>query len=125
MTSIDDFIQQSGQGPASPPIGINGNHVQHLRGFEDDAEPSSYSTPVMVGHCNRHSPPNMQFEAGFVSNAGNNATSLPLFSLTRVQYQLRAAVVALAVSNNILIMALDTNRLLRLDLDDPTEVDGR
>lgn len=36
-----------------------------------------------------------------------------------------AKLVDMAVSNNILIVALDTFRLLRIDLDNPLEVEGK
>ena len=36
-----------------------------------------------------------------------------------------AKLVDMAVSNNILIVALDSFRLLRIDLDNPLEVEGR
>jgi hypothetical protein len=35
-----------------------------------------------------------------------------------------AKLVDMAVSNNILVVALDTFRLLRIDLDNPLEVEG-
>lgn len=48
----------------------------------------------------------------------------PIFELDYVQFQLPAKLVDMAVSNNILIVALETYRLLRIDLDNPLEVEG-
>jgi hypothetical protein len=42
-----------------------------------------------------------------------------------VQFQLPAKLVDMAVSNNVLVVALETYRLLRVDLDNPLEVEGK
>lgn len=52
--------------------------------------------------------------------------SLPLFSVERVQLQfsMGADFVAAQVANNVLILALATGRILRIDLDSPADIDG-
>lgn len=53
-------------------------------------------------------------------------TGLPLFNVERVQLQFSIAAdfVAAQVANNVLILALATGRILRIDLDNPTDIDG-
>ncbi|KAJ5280429.1 hypothetical protein N7478_005801 [Penicillium angulare] len=61
--------------------------------------------------------------------APNNLTespdSLPIFDVQRVQLQFSIAAdfVAAQVANNVLILALSTNRILRIDLDSPEDID--
>ena len=67
--------------------------------------------------------------AGYVASSGlNDATdsSLPIFNVERVQLQfsLSADFVAAQVANNVLILALATGRILRIDLDSPADIDG-
>jgi hypothetical protein len=52
--------------------------------------------------------------------------SLSMFDVRRVQLQfpLAADFVAAQVANNVLILALSTNRILRIDLDTPEDIDG-
>lgn len=52
--------------------------------------------------------------------------SLPIFKIERVQLQfsISAEFVAAQVANNVLILALTTGRLLRIDLDSPSDIDG-
>jgi hypothetical protein len=63
--------------------------------------------------------------------APNNLTepsdSLPIFDVQRVQLQfpIAADFVAAQVANNVLILALSTGRILRIDLDTPEDIDGR
>lgn len=54
-------------------------------------------------------------------------TSLPIFDVQRVQLQFSVAAdfVAAQVANNVLILALSTGRILRIDLDSPEDIDGR
>jgi hypothetical protein len=49
-----------------------------------------------------------------------------MFDVRRVQLQfpLAADFVAAQVANNVLILALSTNRILRIDLDTPEDIDG-
>lgn len=53
--------------------------------------------------------------------------SLSMFDVRRVQLQfpLAADFVAAQVANNVLILALATNRILRIDLDTPEDIDGK
>lgn len=62
--------------------------------------------------------------------APSNLTETPdsaLFDVRRVQLQfpLAADFVAAQVANNVLILALATNRILRIDLEAPEDIDGR
>lgn len=52
--------------------------------------------------------------------------SLPIFRVERVQLQFSIAsdFVAAQVANNVLVLALSTGRILRIDLDNPAEIDG-
>lgn len=63
------------------------------------------------------------------SNLGalnDTADSLPMFDVQRVQLQfpIAADFVAAQVANNVLILALSTGRILRIDLDTPEDIDG-
>ena len=53
-------------------------------------------------------------------------TSLPIFNVERVQLQfsISSEFVAAQVANNVLILALSTGRILRIDLDSPADIDG-
>ena len=53
--------------------------------------------------------------------------SLPIFKIERVQLQfsVSADFVAAQVANNVLILALSTGRILRIDLDSPSDIDGK
>lgn len=64
--------------------------------------------------------------SGFDSLQDASDASLPLFNVERVQLQfnLAADFVAAQVANNVLILALATGRILRIDLDNPTDIDG-
>ena len=71
-----------------------------------------------------------------LSGAGGNAAStslqdgnddsLPIFKVERVQLQfsISAEFVAAQVANNVLVLALSTGRILRIDLDSPSDIDG-
>ena len=66
---------------------------------------------------------------GYVASSGlDNTTdsSLPIFNVERVQLQfsLSAHFVAAQVANNVLILALATGRILRIDLDSPADING-
>lgn len=52
--------------------------------------------------------------------------SLPIFKVERVQLQfsISADFVAAQVANNVLVLALSTGRILRIDLDSPSDIDG-
>ena len=55
-----------------------------------------------------------------------NEDALPIFKVERVQLQfsISANFVAAQVANNVLILALATGRILRIDLDSPSDIDG-
>ena len=52
--------------------------------------------------------------------------ALSMFDVRHVQLQfpLAADFVAAQVANNVLILALSTGRILRIDLDTPEDIDG-
>ena len=52
--------------------------------------------------------------------------SLPIFRVEKVQLQFSIAsdFVAAQVADNVLVLALSTGRLLRIDLDNPGDIDG-
>jgi len=68
--------------------------------------------------------------AGYVapgtSNFQDADAALPMFNIERVSLQFSVAsdFVAAAVANNVLILALSTGRILRIDLDSPADIDG-
>jgi len=58
--------------------------------------------------------------------ATNAADALPIFNVERVQlnFNIASDFVAGQVANNVLILALATNRILRIDLGNPSDIDG-
>lgn len=50
----------------------------------------------------------------------------PTFKIERVQLQfsISSEFVAAQVANNVLVLALSTGRILRIDLDSPGDIDG-
>ncbi|KAJ9612258.1 tethering complex subunit [Cladophialophora chaetospira] len=71
----------------------------------------------------------LDLDAGYVApglGAGNGVeTTLPIFNVERVQLQFNIAsdFVAGQVANNVLILALATGRILRIDLESPSDID--
>ncbi|KAF2005459.1 hypothetical protein P154DRAFT_559969 [Amniculicola lignicola CBS 123094] len=67
--------------------------------------------------------------AGYVAPSASNLhdldESLPMFNIERVQLQfsISSDFVAAEVANNVLILALSTGRILRIDLDSPADID--
>lgn len=59
--------------------------------------------------------------------ANTNDASLPIFNVERVQlnFEIASNFVAGQVANNVLILALATNRILRIDLENPSDIDGK
>ena len=57
---------------------------------------------------------------------GLGDTSLPIFDVDRVvlQFAVSSDFVAAQVANNVLVLALSTGRILRIDLDSPADIDG-
>ena len=67
--------------------------------------------------------------SGFVASSGLQNTendSLPIFNVERVplNFSVASDFVAAQVANNVLILALATGRILRIDLDNPADIDG-
>lgn len=64
-----------------------------------------------------------------INGDGNDdsAPSLPLFDVQHVQLQfpIAADFVAAQVANNVMVLALSTGRILRIDLDAPEDIDGK
>jgi hypothetical protein len=52
--------------------------------------------------------------------------ALPIFDVERVQLQFSVAAdfVAAQVANNVLVLALSSGRILRIDLNRPEDIDG-
>ncbi|KAF2258660.1 hypothetical protein CC78DRAFT_586826 [Lojkania enalia] len=72
----------------------------------------------------------MAFESstGYAAPSASNLdldASLPMFNIERVslQFSISSDFVAAAVANNVLILALSTGRILRIDLDNPQDID--
>lgn len=70
-------------------------------------------------------PPN-----GYVAASGLqdlDEISLPIFNVEPVQLQFSVAsdFVAAQVANNVLVLALSNGRIIRIDLDNPEEIDGQ
>jgi vacuolar protein sorting-associated protein 18 len=55
-----------------------------------------------------------------------NEEALPVFNIERVslQFSISSDFVAAQVANNVLVLALSTGRILRIDLDSPADIDG-
>lgn len=55
-----------------------------------------------------------------------DSNALPIFNVERVQLQFSIAsdFVAAQVANNVLVLALSNGRILRIDLDNPADIDG-
>ncbi|KAF7724526.1 hypothetical protein EC973_000903 [Apophysomyces ossiformis] len=62
-------------------------------------------------------------ETGYVST-GLKKSESSIFSLDYVQFQPPANIVNMSVANNVLVVALDTFQILRIDLDNPLEVEA-
>lgn len=60
------------------------------------------------------------------SNAQDLDTSLPMFNIERVtlNFSISSDFVAAAVADNVLVLALSTGRILRIDIDSPADIDG-
>lgn len=59
--------------------------------------------------------------------ADSGIAQLPIFNVEPVQlaFSIAADFVAAQVANNVLILALSTGRILRIDLERPEDIDGR
>ena len=72
----------------------------------------------------------LDMEQGYVAPGlaqGPVETALPIFNVERVRLQFNIAsdFVAGQVANDVLILALATGRILRIDLESPQDIDGR
>ncbi|KAF2788010.1 hypothetical protein K505DRAFT_379203 [Melanomma pulvis-pyrius CBS 109.77] len=65
------------------------------------------------------------YAAPSTSNLQDYDASLPMFNIERValQFSIASDFVAAEVANNVLILALSTGRILRIDLDSPADID--
>lgn len=56
----------------------------------------------------------------------NNLSTSSIFNVERVElnFNIASDFVAGQVANNVLILALATNRVLRIDLDNASDIDG-
>ncbi|KAF2714853.1 hypothetical protein K504DRAFT_457050 [Pleomassaria siparia CBS 279.74] len=65
------------------------------------------------------------YAAPSTSNLQDHDASLPMFNIERValQFSIASDFVAAEVANNVLILALSTGRILRIDLDSPADID--
>lgn len=55
-----------------------------------------------------------------------NENTLPIFNveLVQLQFSIASNFVAAQVANNVLVLALSNGRIIRIDLDNPAEIDG-
>lgn len=72
----------------------------------------------------------LDIEQGYVPTGltqGAPDTELPIFNVERVRLQFNIAsdFVAGQVANDVLILALATGRILRIDLESPQDIDGK
>ncbi|CAI2181674.1 1175_t:CDS:10 [Funneliformis geosporum] len=102
MSLIEDFIENSND-TLIPSYTASTNIFLDPAGFEP-------ADPVHM------------LETGFVS-AGLAEDDTEIFSLDRVQFQFPAPLVAMSVSNEVLVMALETNHILRIDLQQAHDVE--
>lgn len=60
---------------------------------------------------------------GYVST-GFGQREEAIFQIDEVQFQISSQIINMVVSNNILVVLLDTFQLLTIDLDNPIQVKG-
>ena len=55
-----------------------------------------------------------------------NENKLPIFNveLVQLQFSIASDFVTAQVANNVLVLALSNGRIIRIDLDNPAEIDG-
>ncbi|KAK9468292.1 Pep3/Vps18/deep orange family-domain-containing protein [Lipomyces arxii] len=71
-----------------------------------------------------YSPTTANANTSLVATTMDDESDLPIFSLERVQLQFQISSLAgMAVSNNILYLATSTGRILRIDLNNPQDID--
>ncbi|KAF9575733.1 hypothetical protein EC968_001923 [Mortierella alpina] len=95
---------------------------QHLDRNQGSGHPGA-SNGIITQTSQGWEPNNLVLlESGYV-NTGRNEDDSRIFTLAKVEYQIPSRLSAMAVSNNILFMALETMHLLRIDLDKAQEVE--
>jgi Pep3/Vps18/deep orange beta-propeller domain len=57
------------------------------------------------------------------SGGTGGSDELKMFYLDRVEYEPSARIVDMAVSNGIIVMALENGRIVRIDLDSPQDLE--
>ncbi|KAK5279592.1 tethering complex subunit, partial [Cryomyces antarcticus] len=64
--------------------------------------------------------------SGYAAAQDLHDASLPIFNLEKVElrFAISSDLVAAQVANNVLVLALSTGRVLRIDLDSPSDIDG-
>ncbi|KAI9279805.1 Pep3/Vps18/deep orange family-domain-containing protein [Sporodiniella umbellata] len=102
MSLLDDYMESSEAAHGTPTIQFGADAFISNNGF-DGLE-------------------NVRVDTGYVST-GFGQIEEPIFGLDYVQFQMSAKLIDMAVSNNILIVALESSRLLKVDLDNPLEVE--
>ena len=62
-----------------------------------------------------------------MSLGNGSGSSLPMFDVKRVdmQFSIASEFVASQVANNVLVLALQSGRIMRIDLDSPADIDGK
>ncbi|KAM3584072.1 tethering complex subunit [Umbelopsis sp. WA50703] len=105
MSLIDDFIESTEPGGSSTLANYNG-HAGAGGLYSND-----YSNDDMV-----------RMETGFVST-GLNETDNRIFILDRVQLAVSAPIVVVTVSNDTLVLILETFQILRIDLQKEDQIE--
>jgi vacuolar protein sorting-associated protein 18 len=72
----------------------------------------------------------LENEQGYVAagtSQGGGEAELPIFNVqqVRMQFNIASDFVAGQVANDVLILALATGRILRIDLESPQDIDGK
>ncbi|ORX55035.1 hypothetical protein DM01DRAFT_1362723 [Hesseltinella vesiculosa] len=104
MSLLDDFIESSQQPPNLPSLPEQDVSNQQAASYTSDSSLNDTAPPPPIAKDVFRSIPSSQFR------------------LDQVQFHLPALLQDMVVSNNILIIVLSNQRLLRVDLDDPLEV---
>ncbi len=92
--------------------------------------PGTIKTQVLERHHGSLGLVKMDTTGGYVPSTGLNGISEsqePIFNIERVQLQfsLSSDFVAAQVANNVLILALTTGRIMRIDLENAADIDGQ
>ncbi|KAK9761063.1 tethering complex subunit [Basidiobolus ranarum] len=110
MSLIDDFIEHNESQAIRPQLSSS-LQESHIPISEDnDNFGFENSVPALLG-------------TGFVSAGIDKVEEADIFALDRVQFQLPAPLISVQVSNNILVMALENNHILRINLQEAHDVE--